>query len=209
MLGALGHFHNGVKVHHALVEPIGVAPQYGHGRIGPRIQLAAQERSVNLWGGVAGDKLRVFEIDKVGEKSPGDIRDVTDGLGADAQAGFRSKFFEIVETEFLGRVDGLVAGGFRRAEIDKLVEIVEHAAFAHDVQRYHAAAHGPDGKPVGASVAEHVVGGFAPAAAIHVFEHQRGISRNMLAQKGYQSALTRRSPVPAGDVLTITVTVLP
>src|SRR5580765_7380324 len=96
----------------------------------------------------------------------------------------------------------MVAGGFRRAEIDKLVEIVEHAAFAHDVQRYDAAAHGPDRKPVGASVAEQVVCRFAPAAAVHIFEHQRGIPWNMLAQKReerFHSEIAGSSGRGAGD----------
>jgi len=79
-----------------------------------------------------------------------------------------------------------VAGGFRRAEINKLIEVIEHTAFAHDVERNDAAAHGADGKPIGASVAEHVVGRLAPAAAVHIFEHQCGISRDMFAQKRHE-----------------------
>src|SRR6185503_12731317 len=150
-----------------------------------RIELTAQKGSINFGSGVTCDELRLFEIEKVGKKSPSDIRDVTHRLRTDAEAGLRPKFFEIVQPKFFARVDGLVARGFRRAEIDKFIEIVEYAAFAHNVERDNAAAHGADRQAVGPRCAEHIVGRFAPAAAVHIFEHQRGIPGNVLAQEGY------------------------
>jgi hypothetical protein len=134
MFRALGHFHDGVKVHHAFVEPIGIAAQYRHGGIRARIELTAQKGSIDFGSGVTCDELWLFEIEKVGKKSPSDIRDVTHRLRTDAEAGLRPKFFEIVQTKIFARVDGLVANGFRGAEVDKFIEIVEHAVFAHDVE---------------------------------------------------------------------------
>src|SRR5689334_1345912 len=134
MFRALGHFHDGVKAHYALVQPIRVTPQYRHGGIRPRIELTAQKGSIHFGSGVTRDELRFFEIEKVGEESASDIRDMTYRLSTDAEARFRPKLFETVQTKIFARVDGLMTGGFRRAKVNKFIEIVEDAAFAHDIE---------------------------------------------------------------------------
>ena len=60
MFGAFGHFQDGVKIHHAFIEPVGVAPQNGRSVVGARVQFAAQQRRVDLGSRVAGDKFGVL-----------------------------------------------------------------------------------------------------------------------------------------------------
>ena len=124
MLDALGYFHDGVKIHHALVEPVRVAPKHRYRGIGAGVELAAQKRGVDFRRGVAGDEFGIFEADQKGEETAGDVRNMADRLGADAQAGCGAQFLQAIQPQFPAGVDGLVADALRRAEIDKLVEVV-------------------------------------------------------------------------------------
>ena len=84
MLGAFGNFQYGVKIHLAFVEPVRIAAQYGRGVVGAGIQFAAQQGSIDLGRGVAGDELRILQSEKVGKETAGDIGNVADRLRADA-----------------------------------------------------------------------------------------------------------------------------
>ena len=42
MFVAFWYFQDGVKIHHAFIEPVRIAPQNRGGVIGPRVQFAAQ-----------------------------------------------------------------------------------------------------------------------------------------------------------------------
>ena len=102
-------------------------------------------------------------------------------MGADPQSRLGTEFLEIVETKFFACVDDLMADGFGRAEINKFIDLVHDAAFTHELQRQHAAAHGADGQAVGARATKHIIACFTPAAAFHIFRQHRRISRYMLA----------------------------
>jgi hypothetical protein len=57
---AFGHFHDAVKVHQLLVEPLWIAPQHRDGVVGARVQLTLGQSGIDLLRRVAGDELRIL-----------------------------------------------------------------------------------------------------------------------------------------------------
>src|SRR5687767_15779214 len=84
VFGAFRYFQNGVKIHHAFIEPVRIAPQYGRGVVSAGVQFAAQQGSIDLRRGVTGDEFRIFQSEKVSEETAGDIRNVAYRLRAAA-----------------------------------------------------------------------------------------------------------------------------
>src|SRR5688572_32193590 len=73
VFGAFRYFQNGVKIHHAFIEPVRIAPQYGRGVVSAGVQFAAQQGGIDLRRGVTGDEFRIFQSEKVSEETAGDI----------------------------------------------------------------------------------------------------------------------------------------
>jgi hypothetical protein len=78
-----------------------------------------------------------------------------------------------------------MVGALGRAQLDKFVDIVHDAAFAHDLQPDDAAAERADGQAIGLGVAKQIIGALTPAAAVHVFDDDGGITGDMFAQRGH------------------------
>src|SRR5262245_13030947 len=102
------------------------------------------------------------------------------GVGAYSDAGGGPEFFQRVPTGFATGQKAVMAFAFRGAEKDKLVEIIQDARFAQNRTGKYAARRAADGQTIGP--AEDVIGCLSPAAAVHEFDQNSGLSRNMLFQ---------------------------
>src|SRR5262245_42145761 len=102
------------------------------------------------------------------------------GVGADSDTRGGAKLLQRVPTGFATGQKAVMAFAFSGAEKDKLVEIIENARFAQNRAGEYAAWRAADGQTIGS--AEDVIGGFPPAAAIHKFDQNGGLSGNMLFQ---------------------------
>jgi hypothetical protein len=89
-----------------------------------------------------------------------------------------------------------MGGAVRRADERHFVEIVLHAFLAQHCATDNAAAHIANGQAVGTGGIENVIGGFAPAATVHVLMNDGGISRDVLVEKRPHRAHTEISPIP-------------
>ncbi len=78
----------------------------------------------------------------------------------------------------------MVIGG---AEIDELIEIVEHPALALDRRRHKSVSHAADNQSVRLCHAENMIGGFPSAGAGHVLGDDCRISWNILLQERKES----------------------
>ena len=124
------------------------------------------------------------------------------GPGADFHAGGRSKFFQIVQAGFFAGVVHIVARAFRRAEVEKFVDVVHHAAIAQDAQTNDGAAERADGESVGSGNARHMIAHLPAAAAVHVLDEDGRIARDVFAQKRHhrlRTIIANASGSGAGD----------
>src|SRR5205807_8125232 len=98
-----------------------------------------------------------------------------------------------------------VIGAVRRAQINKLVEIVQHALLAEHRVGDQTAADAAHGKTVGANILENMVGGFSAATTWHVFGDDGRLTGNMFFQIRKERAgldigtATRFSALDDGD----------
>jgi hypothetical protein len=80
-----------------------------------------------------------------------------------------------------------VVFAFGRAEINKFVDIVRNASFAHDGEANDGSARGADGETIRTNVTIQMIRSLTAAAAVHILDHHRWIAGNMLFQEGQHS----------------------
>jgi hypothetical protein len=108
---------------------------------------------------------------------------MTHRLSADPDAGPRPELFQAVKPELPSSVNDRVVFMFRCAEINKFIRIIGNPFLTHDGEPHDGPAGCADGKAIRLDRIVKVIGSLAPAAAIHIFDHHRGISRYMFFEE--------------------------
>src|SRR5918992_1965662 len=99
-------------------------------------------------------------------------------LCADAQARGCPDFLYAAQAQLFSCKDDVVTAALGSAKINKFVEIIHDAAFAHDLEGHDTAAQGADGETVRTAVSKQIVGRFSAAAPVHVLHRNSWITRD-------------------------------
>jgi hypothetical protein len=100
VLVSLGDFNHRMKIHQLFFNPIPVPRQDVMNRRRPSIDLAADQRQIDLATRIADDELGLLQPDQIGEQPPVDIGGKTHGLVSDSNPRGGSKLFQSVEAGF-------------------------------------------------------------------------------------------------------------
>jgi hypothetical protein len=103
--------------------------------------------------------------------------------GANFDPGRRSEFFHIAQAGVFSGIEHQVAVAFRRAKVEKFIDIVQDSALAQEIQSNYGAAERADREAVGTGITVHMIAHLSTTATVHVLDHDGGISRDIFAQK--------------------------
>lgn len=142
-----------------------------------------QQRKIQFGRAITRDELRFLQAEKVGKKPSRYVGTVSYQPGADFDPGGGSEFFHIAQAGFFARIEHQVAVAFRRAKVEKFIDVVHYAALAQEIESNDAATKRSHREPVGAGFAVHMVAHLPTPTAVHVLDHGGGIPRDIFAQK--------------------------
>ena len=111
---------------------------------------------------------------------------MSDRSGADSNPGCCSEFFHIAQAGFFSSIEHHVAVAIRRAKVEKFIDVVQDSALAQEIQSNDAAAERSHREPIRTCIAVHMIAHLSTTAAVHVLDHDRGVSRDIFVQKRNQ-----------------------
>src|SRR6266545_3507702 len=129
------------------------------------------------------DGLEIPYTEKVGKKPSRYVGAMSYRPGTDFDPGRRSEFFHSAQAGFFAGIEHQVTVAFRRAKVEKFIDIVHYSALAQEIQSHDTAAERAHGEPVRAGIVVHMIAHLSTTAAVHVLDHDGGISRDIFTQK--------------------------
>jgi hypothetical protein len=140
MTVSFGRFKDCVKIDQPFINPLRCSLHDGSDQTRSGIDFAAQKSQVNLRSGISNNELGISETEKEREEPAGDVDIVPYGLSADSYPRGSAEFLEVSQPNFLSGGQNVLRRGIGRAEINKLVDVVENSGLSLDRPRLEAPA---------------------------------------------------------------------